>query len=73
MVLETIIILGGTAFSVGFWYFWLKKYERQEISIANFNRQIPPRYDTISIHEVSPAPPYQEETTPPPPIDPPQY
>ena len=72
MVIETIIILSSSAISVGFWYFWKKKYQNQERLIHNYRREIPPLYDNISLLS-SPAPPYEESTTPPPPIDPPQY
>ena len=69
MVVETAILLGCSALSFGYWYFWNQKYNNQERDIRNFRVQIPPRYNSI---DISPAPPYQE-TTQLPPIDPPQY
>jgi hypothetical protein len=72
MVIESVIILVGGGVAAGFWYFSQRRYNLQEIEIQNNHRQIPPRYDQISLNG-SPAPPYEENSTPPPPIDPPQY
>ena len=72
MVIETVIILSGTGVAAGFWYFWKTRYNRQERLIINHHREIPPRYDEISLLS-SPAPPYEENSTPSPQADPPQY
>ena len=69
MIAETAILLGCSALSLGYWYFWHQKYQNQERNIRGYRTLAPPRYDAI---DTTPAPPYQE-ITPPPPIDPPQY
>ena len=72
MVIESVIILVGGGVAAGFWYFSQRRFNLQENAIINHRREIPPRYDQISLNG-SPAPPYEENSTPPPPIDPPQY
>jgi hypothetical protein len=73
MVIETVIILSSGGVAAGFWFFWHTRYNRQERLIINHHREIPPRYDEISLLGSSPAPPYEENSTPSPQVDPPQY
>ena len=47
MLLESFILLGLSAGSVGFWYYMKELYLKEKKKIYNFNTQIPPEYHEI--------------------------
>tara|TARA_B110001469_G_C9639975_1_gene321663 strand:- start:2285 stop:2518 length:234 start_codon:yes stop_codon:yes gene_type:complete len=65
MIIEPIIIIGGSAISLIFLKYWHNMYENEQLKIINYKNQIPPNYNGEGENLLEPSPQYVVETQPP--------